>query len=182
MISGLQQFEFEIVAIDRQGEIVERSIQRAQQVAEDLGSGIVLEMVVLPGGMFRMGSRESQGYADERPQDSVRLAAFLMAKYPVTQEQWAAVMDWTPPYRCRGVKRPADRVSWHDSWEFCRRLAAKTRRAYRLPSEAEWEYASRAGTTTPFYVGETLTTYLLKAGRIARVTTYYNLADRLRQA
>ena len=104
MISGLQQFEFEIVAIDRQGEIVERSIQRAQQVAEDLGNGVILEMVVIPGGMFRMGSRESQGYADEHPQHSVRVAAFLMAKYPVTQEQWAAVMDWTPPYRCRGAQ------------------------------------------------------------------------------
>lgn len=160
MISGLQQFEFEIVAIDRQGEIVERSIQSAQQVVEDLGSGVILEMIAIQGGMFRMGSRESQGYADEHPQHSVRVAAFLVAKYTITQEQWAAVMDWTPPYRCRGANRPVDRVSWHDSWEFCQRLAVKTGRAYRLPSEAEWEYACRANTTTPFYVGETITTDL----------------------
>ena len=92
MISGLQQFEFEIVAIDRQGEMVERSIRRAQQVAEDLGNGVILEMVAIQGGMFRMGSREGQGYADEHPQHNVRVAAFLMAKYPITQEQWSAVM------------------------------------------------------------------------------------------
>jgi formylglycine-generating enzyme required for sulfatase activity len=135
-LSGLQQVEFETVAIDRQGVIVERSIQRARQAVEDLGNGVILEMVAIQDGMFRMGSRESQGYADEHPQHSVRVSVFLMAKYPVTQEQWAAVMDWTPPYRCRGAKRPVDRVSWSDSWEFCRRLSARTRRAYRLPSEA----------------------------------------------
>lgn len=159
-LSGLQQVEFETVTINGQGEIIERSIQRAQQVVEDLGSGVILEMIAIQGGMFRMGSRESQGYADEHPQHTVRLASFLLGKYTVTQEQWGAVMDWTPPYRCQGAKRPVDRVSWSDSWGFCQRLSAITRRAYRLPSEAEWEYACRADTTTPFYVGETITTDL----------------------
>ncbi len=151
-------FEFETVFVNQQGEIIERRTASAPQVAQDLGNGVVLEMVSLPGGVFRMGSRESEGYADEHPQHCVRVAPFLMGQYPVTQEQWAAVMDWTPPYRCQGAKRPVDRVSWRDSQEFCQRLSARTRRAFRLPSEAEWEYACRAGATTPFYVGPTITT------------------------
>lgn len=153
-------FEFSTVTVNREGAIVERSIETARQVTELLGNGVTVEMVAIPGGSFRMGSREGLGFADEHPQHSVRVAAFFMAKYAVTQEQWAAVMDWTPPYRCQGAKRPVDRVSWHDSKEFCQRLSARTGRVYRLPSEAEWEYACRAGTTAPFYVGETITTDL----------------------
>ena len=156
----LHAFEFETVTVNQRGEMVEFSIETAQQAAEDLGRGVVLEMVAIPGGLLRMGSREGQGYADEHPQHSVRVAAFFMAKYTVTQEQWAAVMSWTPPYRCQGAKRPVDRVSWYDGKEFCQQLAARTGRAYRLPSEAEWEYACRAGAATPFYVGETITTEL----------------------
>ncbi|HSN78432.1 MAG TPA: formylglycine-generating enzyme family protein [Anaerolineae bacterium] len=156
----LVTFEFQVVAVNQRGEIVERRIERAQQVAQDLGNGVALEMVAIPGGDFRMGSRASEGYADEHPQHSVRVAPFLIGKYAVTQEQWAAIMDWTPPYRCWGLKRPADRVSWRDSQEFCQRLSARTGLAYRLPSEAEWEYACRAGATTPFYVGQTITTDL----------------------
>lgn len=153
-------FEFETVTVNREGAIVERSVETAQQVTEPLANGATLNMVAIPGGMFRMGSREGQGFADEHPQHSVRVAAFFMAKYTVTQEQWAALMDWTPPYRCQGARRPVDRVSWHDAREFCQRLSARTGRAYRLPSEAEWEYACRAGTTAPFYVGETIRTDL----------------------
>lgn len=151
------EFEFETVTVDKQGAIVERSLQRAQQFVEDLGNDVLLEMVIIEGGLFRMGSRESQGYADEHPQHSVRVASFLLGKYPVTQEQWAEIMDWTPPYRCHGAKRPVDRVAWHDAQEFCQRLSAKTGRSYRLPSEAEWEYACRAGGSTPFSTGETIT-------------------------
>jgi formylglycine-generating enzyme required for sulfatase activity len=158
---GLQEIEFEVVTVNKQGEIIARKTHRAQQFAQDLGGGVVLEMVVIPGGMFRMGSREGEGYDDERPQHIVRIAPFLMGKYPVTQEQWAAVMKWTPPYRCKGARRPVDRVSWNDASEFCERLAIKTGRAYRLPSEAQWEYACRAGTTTPFYFGQTITTDLV---------------------
>jgi formylglycine-generating enzyme required for sulfatase activity len=107
-----------------------------------------------------MGSRPGQGYEDERPQHSVGLGAFLLGKYPITQEQWGAVMAWEPPYRCQGPRRPVDRVSWDDAVEFCRELSEKTGRAYRLPSEAEWEYGCRAGSTAPFYFGETITTDL----------------------
>ncbi|MBN1286003.1 MAG: formylglycine-generating enzyme family protein [Anaerolineae bacterium] len=156
----LQRFEFEIVTLDRQGEVIASQACRAQQFTEDLGNGAVLEMVAIPGGTFQMGSRTGEGYDDERPQHRVKVAPFLMGKYPVTQEQWAAVMKWTPPYRCKGAKRPTDRISWDSAWEFCTQLSKQTGRDYRLPGEAQWEYACRAGTVTPFYCGLTLTTDL----------------------
>ncbi|WP_324628738.1 formylglycine-generating enzyme family protein, partial [Phormidium sp. CCY1219] len=71
-----------------------------------------------------------------------------MGKYPVTQAQWQAVMGNNPSV-LKGKNLPVERVSWYDAVEFCRRLSEKTGRVYRLPSEAEWEYACRAGTTTP---------------------------------
>ena len=83
----LDIFEFQVVTVNQRGETVERSIGRAQQVAQDLGHGDVLEMVAIPGGVYQMGSLASEGYADEHPQHSVRVAPFLMGKYPVTQEQ-----------------------------------------------------------------------------------------------
>jgi formylglycine-generating enzyme required for sulfatase activity len=156
----LEAFEFEAVTVDGSGEIVERRNHRARQCIERLDGSIPLEMVAIPGGTFMMGSRAGGGYDDERPQHSVNVSPFLLAKYPVTQEQWEAVMGWAPPYRCKGARRPADRISWEDAQAFCERLSQRTGRGYRLPSEAEWEYACRAGTTTPFYFGETITTNL----------------------
>jgi formylglycine-generating enzyme required for sulfatase activity len=155
-----QEVEFVVPTVDRRGEIVDRRAHRAWQFTQDLGNGAILEMVAIPGGTFTMGSPVGRGYDDEHPQHEVTVAPFFMSKYPITQEQWKAVMEWTPPYRCKGASRPVDRVSWNDAREFCERLAEKTGPAYRLPSEAEWEYACRAGTTTPFYFGETITTDL----------------------
>ena len=89
-----------------------------------------------------------------------------MARYPVTQAQWRAVAAMPQvkkelkldPSNFKGDNRPVEKVSWYDAVEFCDRLSAHTNRQYRLPSEAEWEYACRAGTTTPFHFGKTLTT------------------------
>ena len=155
-----RDFEFEIVAVDARGEIIERHTHTAKQFVEILGGGVCLEMIVIPQATFLMGSRPGDGYADECPQHSVRVSSFLLSKYPVTQEQWKAVMGALPPCRCKGARRPVDRVSWDHARAFCRRLLEKTGRAYRLPSEAEWEYACRAGTRTAFYFGETITTAL----------------------
>jgi formylglycine-generating enzyme required for sulfatase activity len=91
-----------------------------------------------------------------------------MGKYPVTQAQWKIVAslpqvnrDLKPaPSYFKGDNRPVESVSWYDAVEFCQRLSQYTHRTYRLPSEAEWEYACRAGTTTPFHFGETITTDL----------------------
>jgi formylglycine-generating enzyme required for sulfatase activity len=155
-----QEFEFEAITVDQRGEITARATYSAQQATHVLSDGVVLQMVRIPGGTFWMGSPEGHGYDDERPRHRVRIEPFLMGKYSVTQEQWAAVMDWTPPYRCYGARRPVDRVSWHDGRAFCERLSQRTGHPFRLPSEAEWEHACRAHSTTPFYCGETITTDL----------------------
>ena len=103
---------------------------------------------------------------DESPQHPVTVSPFFMGKYPVTQAQWRLVAampqverELDPdPSHFKGDNRPVERVSWYDAMEFCARLSAHTGREYRLPSEAEWEYACRAGTTTPFHFGEMITT------------------------
>ncbi|MDB9326877.1 formylglycine-generating enzyme family protein, partial [Nodularia spumigena CS-590/02] len=90
----------------------------------------------------------------------VRVPSFFMGKYPVTQAQYQAIMG-TNPANFKGEKRPVEQVSWDDAVEFCEKLGQRTGKTYKLPSEAEWEYACRAGTTTPFYFGETITTDLV---------------------
>lgn len=127
-----------------------------------------MEMVAIPGGSFLMGASEEEGDADERPQHRVTVEPFFIGKYPVTQAQWKAVaalpkvkLSLNPyPSKFKGANRPVENVSWHEAVEFCARLWKKTGRHYRLPSEAEWEYAARAGTTTPFHFGETITSEL----------------------
>ena len=141
-----------------------------------------LEMVLVPEGNFLMGSPESEkgrdvygGFEDslqsvnvEGPQHQVTLPAFFMGKYPITQAQWKAVVAMpqvhrelkASPSHFEGDNRPVEQVSWHDAVEFCDRLQQQTGRPYRLPSEAEWEYACRADTETPFHFGATLTTEL----------------------
>jgi len=151
--------------------VVPSSIQKtAQYYKEDLGNQIVLEMVLISGGSFTMGSpTEELGHQEsESPQHLVSIKPFCMGKYPVTQAQWQAVAalpqvnrELDPnPSSFKGENRPVDFVSWHDAVEFCDRLTAHTKRVYRLPSEAEWEYACRAGTNTPFHFGETIMTDL----------------------
>jgi formylglycine-generating enzyme required for sulfatase activity len=142
----------------------------AQYFIEDLGNGIELEMVMIPSGSFIMGSPESEkdSMNSERPQHQVTINAFCLGKYQVTQAQWKAVAAFSQvnrklkpdPSRFEGANRPVEQVSWEDAVEFCDRLSRHTKRQYRLPSEAEWEYACRAGTTTPFHFGGTITTDL----------------------
>ncbi|MBP5973822.1 formylglycine-generating enzyme family protein [Brasilonema sp. CT11] len=162
---SLQTFNFETVTVDAQGKINNRSNREAKYFAQDLGNGVTLEMVQIPGGKFLRGSppgekeRYSDGNSDEGPQRQVTVPGFFMGKYEVTQAQYQAIMG-NNPSEFKGEKRPVEQVSWNDAVEFCKRLSQKTGRTYRLPSEAEWEYAARAGTTTPFYFGETITTGL----------------------
>jgi len=107
---------------------------------------IKLEMVYIPGGEFTMGSHDYDG---EKPPHRVRVSPFAIGKYPVTQAQWKAVMGENPS-RFKGDDLPVETVSWEDAVEFCERLSHATGRKYRLPSEAEWEYACRAGSTTKY--------------------------------
>ena len=97
-------------------------------------------------------------YKYEMPKHRVNLQEFYLGKYPITQEQYQAVMGNNPSEFQDNPKNPVENVSWDDAQEFCRKLSQKTGKKYRLPSEAQWEYSCRAGTETPFYFGETITT------------------------
>jgi formylglycine-generating enzyme required for sulfatase activity len=151
-------YQFEVVTVNSKGEIIHREQNQARCQTEDLGNGVMLEMVYVPGGTFMMGSPETEKQRSnaESPQHKVTVPTFFMGKYPVTQAQWQAVMG-NNPSRFKGENRPVENVSWHDAVKFCQQLSEKTGQEYRLPSEAEWEYACRAGTITPFYFGETIT-------------------------
>lgn len=150
--------------------VINRTQKTAQYYVENLGKGISLQMVLIPGGSFMMGSPEDEleRSDSESPQHLVDIKQFCIGKYPVTQAQWQAVaalpqvnreLEPDPSY-FKGANRPVEQVSWYDAVEFCDRLTSYTKRQYRLPSEAEWEYACRAGTTTPFHFGETITSEL----------------------
>jgi formylglycine-generating enzyme required for sulfatase activity len=171
-------FTFETVTVNRRGKIINRETKTARYYAEDLGNGITLDMVAIPGGKFLIGTEDSEierlckkydvdYFRREKPQHEVTVQPFFMGKYPITQAEWRAITSRTDlrvecdlkpdPSNFKGDDRPVEQVSWYDAVEFCARLSKLTGREYRLPSEAEWEYACRAGTTTPFYFGETIT-------------------------
>ena len=136
-----------------------QTASQAQNFTENLGKGINLEMIAIPGGKFMMGSPEDEGKDSEKPQHEVTVQPFFMGKYPITQAQYQQVMSKNPS-NFKGDERPVECVTWDEAEEFCQRLSKHTGTEYRLPTEAEWEYACRAGTTTPFHFGETITTDL----------------------
>jgi formylglycine-generating enzyme required for sulfatase activity len=117
----------------------------------------LIPLVYIPAGEFLMGSSEFDSDADaykyEKPQHLVKVSSFYMGRYPVTQAQWQTVMG-NNPSNFKGDDHPVEKVSWHDAVAFCQRLSEQTSKEYRLPTEAEWEYACRAGTTTKYYFGE----------------------------
>ena len=136
----------------------QRQPGKAVYFVESLGNGVELEMVRIPAGKFMMGSLESEeGRSDdEGPQHEVTVPEFTLGQFAVTQAQYQAVMGENPA-EFKGEERPVEQVSWNDAQAFCQKLSEKLGREYRLPSEAEWEYACRAGTTTPLHFGETIT-------------------------
>jgi formylglycine-generating enzyme required for sulfatase activity len=128
----------------------------------DLGGGVTMKMVLIRPGKFMMGSPASEASRrdDEGPQHEVTITKpFYMGVTEVTQEQYEAVMG-TNPSHVKGATNPVewvwwnDAASWNDATEFCKKLSEKTRQAVRLPTEAEWEYACRAGTQTKFSFGD----------------------------
>ena len=166
----LKFFTFETITVNRRGHESSRSQQSACYFEEDLGDGACLTLVAIPGGLFLMGASPSTraGLHETQSSRQIRVQAFFMGQYPVTQSQWERVasfpkidrdLDPNPAY-FRGPGRPVESVSWLDAMEFCARLSLHTGRLYRLPSEAEWEYACRAGTSTPFHYGDTVTSQL----------------------
>jgi formylglycine-generating enzyme required for sulfatase activity len=129
---------------------------------EDLGKGVKLEMIAIPGGTFLMGSPENEveRFSDESPQHEVTVPGFFIGKYQLTQLQYQTIMGTNPSY-FKGDNRPVEGVCWEDAVKFCQKLNHRTLGNYRLPSEAEWEYACRAGTKTPFHFGDNVTTDLV---------------------
>lgn len=170
-----QAFNFESITVDITGTVTKRTQNTVQTLKETLNAVVQLEMVVIPGGTFTMGAprQEAQSQDIEHLTRSVTLPGFCLGRYPITQGQWQAVVQSTEPvgkalaanpakfkqdFRMRSdaLDRPVERVSWYDAIEFCARLSKKTGRRYFLPSEAQWEYACRAGTRSPFHFGETI--------------------------
>jgi formylglycine-generating enzyme required for sulfatase activity len=122
----------------------------ARRGVMDLGNGVTLEMVDLPGGEFTMGGER---YDREKPPHRVRVSPFAIGKYQVTQAQWRVVMGENPS-RFQGDDRPVESVSWDDVNEFIKRLNQKTSLQFRLPTEAEWEYAARADSNAEYSFGD----------------------------
>ncbi len=172
-VPPLEVFQFEIAQMVRQPRLlnlgskwqVNLSRAQAEFFLEDLGEKVVLRMVSIPGGKFMMGAPEGEGDYRERPRHSVRIAPFFISKYPITQAQWSRVAQLAKvridlnvdPSRFKGKHLPVEQVTWYEAMEFCERLQQQTGKPYRLRSEAEWEYACRARTNTPFHFGEIIT-------------------------
>lgn len=175
-----QEFHFEIVTVDRYGKETNRRQGSARQKIKDLGNGTSLEMVYIPEGEFWMGTEDeeierlvektnAEWFRWEKPKHKVTVPSFYMGKYPITQAQWRVITSLSKierdlilnPSYFEGENRPVEQMVWYQAVEFCQRLSKLKGKEYRLPSEAEWEYACRAGTNTPFHFGETITTEIV---------------------
>jgi formylglycine-generating enzyme required for sulfatase activity/uncharacterized caspase-like protein len=152
-------FKFEYATIDQNYKITKYPGE-AHHFRETI-NGVDFELVQIPAGSFEMGSNQNDS---EKPIHSVTVPEFFMGKYPVTQAQWKTIANLKQknrtlnpdPSEFKGGDRPVENVFWEEAVEFCDRLSDNTGRLYRLPSEAEWEYACRAGTTTAYHFGETI--------------------------
>src|SRR5262249_7529734 len=184
---NLSEYLFDVITSDQRGKVTQSRKNRARYFTENLSGGAAIEMVEIPGGTFLMGTmsdeidriarahgREIERELGERlperlqwetPQHIVRVSEFYLSKHEVTQAQWRAVAQLpkvkrdltSDPSYFKGGSRPVEMVSWEDAMEFCERLSRATRRKYRLPTEAEWEYACRAGSRSAFHFGATVT-------------------------
>ncbi|XGV99095.1 MAG: formylglycine-generating enzyme family protein [Leptolyngbya sp. BL-A-14] len=172
--SNLQTFAFDVLTVNREGQAVAHQSHQAQFFAEALEGDAAIKMVEVPTGRFLMGApaTERSSLESERPRHRVAVPSFFMSQQAITQAQWRTVAALpqvkrslrSNPSHFKGDYLPVESVSWFDAMEFCDRLSQHTGAAYRLPSEAEWEYACRAGTTTPFHFGETITSQLANYG------------------
>ncbi|HEY6333769.1 MAG TPA: bifunctional serine/threonine-protein kinase/formylglycine-generating enzyme family protein, partial [Blastocatellia bacterium] len=167
-VGPIRTLSFTVSRLNPAGEVVEANRASARYFAEDLGNGLGLQMMEIPEGTFMMGTPEAERdlHPDEVPQHEVTVRNFDMSRDEITIAEWQAVaklpkvnrdLNPAPSSFPEDPRMPVENVSWFDAQEFCARLSALTGRKYRLPTEAEWEYACRAGTTTPFYFGPTIT-------------------------
>jgi len=168
--SRIKTVGFEMATVNASTFAIQKTKTTGELFAEALGNGIALELMKIPSGSFMMGSPldEPERWAYEGPQHRVEVPSFWMGRYPVTQAQWRVVAALpkvkhqleASPSKFKGDNLPVELVSWYDAVEFCDRLSAHTGTKYRLPSEAEWEYACRAKIATSFCFGSTLTSEL----------------------
>jgi formylglycine-generating enzyme required for sulfatase activity len=144
--------------VEEQRRVAAPKIELPKTRTFDLGDGVDLEMVLIPAGTFMMGSPDSEeGRSDDETQHEVTISKpFYLGKYSVTQAQWQQVMG-TNPSEFKGDKLlPVENVSWEDAQAFCLKLQEITQSSFGIPTEAQWEYACRAGTNTPFHFGSEL--------------------------
>jgi formylglycine-generating enzyme required for sulfatase activity len=165
-------FSFSVFSLNENGQIIETRRAEARYFTDHFGNGAAIEMVAIPEGTYLMGvpQDESDKHPDETPQHEVSVEPFHIGKTEVTKAQWTAVaalpkinrdLDPDPSSFKADGRLPVQNVSWLEAVEFCARLSNASGRTYRLPTEAEWEYACRAGTTTPFHFGPTITADLV---------------------
>jgi formylglycine-generating enzyme len=114
-------------------------------LASRVWSATDVEMVLIKGGCFQMGDNFEDGFPDEKPVHEVCVDDFYLGKYKVTQGQWQAVMGNNPAYFKNGDNYPVENISWNNAQEFIQKLNQQAGKRYRLPTEAEWEYAARGG-------------------------------------
>ena len=150
-----------VASVSNEKDITKEPTQKepyGKEEVTDLGKDVKLEMILIPAGKFVMGSpaSEKEHRINETQHEVTITKPFYMGKYEVTQEQWEAVMVNNRSFY-RGPKLPVTSVSWENCQDFIQKLNAKTNGAYRLPTEAEWEYACRAGTTTAYSYGDSIT-------------------------
>jgi formylglycine-generating enzyme required for sulfatase activity/serine/threonine protein kinase/outer membrane biosynthesis protein TonB len=139
-------------ALKKRLDAIDDALSPPKTPSLDLGGGIKIDLVLISPGEFMMGSEE--GEAVEKPVHKVKITqAFYIAKFPVTQAQYQKVMLKNPS-EFKGENLPVEMVKFTDAEEFCKKAAAATGKAMRLPTEAEWEYACRAGTSTRYYTGD----------------------------
>ena len=168
---ALTTFAFEVAKVNATGQITAQKKSSSRVFIEELEEDQELEMVLIPAGTFLMGSpiEEPERTASEGPQHQVTIPRFLLGRFPITQAQWQIVAQWPRvnrevdpmPSPFTGDELPVVNISYYDALEFCQRLAQITGRNYRLPGEAEWEYACRAESATPFHFGENINAELV---------------------
>ncbi|MEM7065831.1 MAG: formylglycine-generating enzyme family protein [Cyanobacteria bacterium P01_B01_bin.77] len=168
--SPLRTSRVKTIQVDAAGQITSEKSITANYFDEPslrsrLSKILPLRMVNIPAGEFVMGSPPTEAQREEKegPQRTIQVPRFYMGAFVITQRQYEAVMGNNPSYFTDdegkdGANLPIEQITWNEADTFCKELSQLTGRTYRLPSEAEWEYACRAGTTTPFYFGEKLTT------------------------
>ncbi len=164
----IETLTFTTIEVNEKAEIIAEPERSVQAFDEILSEDLLLKMIVIPGGSFMMGSPEDEldSYSDEKPQHLVTVPSFAIGQLLITQDQWKTIANLSKvkrklnssPSFYSGENLPVERVNWFEAVEFCDRLTRLTRKPYRLPSEAEWEYACRAGTTTAFNIGPTIAT------------------------